>query len=104
MQVTERRIDKHGQAMLFPEVEAEGWWTSLEQADAAIIGLYRDHATSEQFHSEFKTDLDVDGCRQENLTPMIWCWLVPLLPITGELKQTTPKSHRILRKPIASKA
>jgi len=60
MQVTERTIDKHGQAMLFPDVEAEGWWTSLEQADAAIIGLYRDHATSEQFHSEFKTDLDVE--------------------------------------------
>lgn len=60
MQVTERSIDKHGQAMLFPEVEAKGWWTSLEQADAAIIGLYRDHTTSEQFHSGFKTDLDVE--------------------------------------------
>jgi hypothetical protein len=25
-----------------------------------ILALYADHATSEQFHSEFKTDLDVE--------------------------------------------
>ena len=25
-----------------------------------MIALYRDHATSEQFHSEFKTDLDIE--------------------------------------------
>jgi hypothetical protein len=28
--------------------------------DAKIIALYCDHATSEQFHSEFKTDLDIE--------------------------------------------
>ena len=63
MQVTERTIDKHGQGLLFPELEIEGWWTSLSEAafnDEAIIALYCDHATSEQFHSEFKTDLDLE--------------------------------------------
>jgi hypothetical protein len=25
-----------------------------------VIELYRQHATSEQFHSEFKTDLDLE--------------------------------------------
>jgi len=25
-----------------------------------VIALYRDHATCEQFHSEFKTDLDLE--------------------------------------------
>jgi len=38
----------------------EGWWTTLELADEAIIALYREHATSEQYHSEFKTDLDLE--------------------------------------------
>ena len=41
----------------------EGWTTSLkpDAADhAKVIGLYQDHATSEQFHSEFKTDLDLE--------------------------------------------
>lgn len=60
MQVTERTIDKKGQMLLFPDIEVEGWWTSLELADDEVIKLYQMHATSEQFHSEFKTDLDVE--------------------------------------------
>jgi hypothetical protein len=60
MRVTERSIDKHGQQLLVPEIELEGWWTSLWQPCEEIIALYADHATSEQFHSELKTDLDVE--------------------------------------------
>ena len=44
-----------------PEVELEGWTTSLSagqfNADK-IMALYADHGTHEQFHSEFKTDLE----------------------------------------------
>ena len=32
----------------------------MEFNDETIIALYADHATSEQFHSEFKTDLDIE--------------------------------------------
>ena len=63
MQVTIRTIDKKGQMLLMPEIELEGWWTSLNSLaypDQQIIALYRDHATSEQYHSEFKTDLDIE--------------------------------------------
>ncbi|WP_103920062.1 transposase [Candidatus Venteria ishoeyi] len=60
MRVTERNIDNNGQMLLISEVEVEGWWTTLESADAEVIALYRDHATSEQFHSEFKTDMDLE--------------------------------------------
>jgi hypothetical protein len=60
MRVTERTIDKHGQALLVPAVELEGWWTSLDLAPEKVIALYADHGTSEQFHSEFKTDLDIE--------------------------------------------
>jgi hypothetical protein len=60
MRVIERRIDRHGQQLLLPSVEVDGWWTSLDLPDAQIIELYCDHATSEQFHSEFKTDLDLE--------------------------------------------
>jgi hypothetical protein len=63
MQVTVRTIDKKGQWLLMPEIEIEGWWTSLNSltySDQQIIALYRDHATSEQYHSEFKTDLDIE--------------------------------------------
>ena len=63
MQITERTSTASGQLLLLPEIEIEGWWTSLDRShhsDAEIIALYKDHATSEQFHSEFKTDLDIE--------------------------------------------
>jgi hypothetical protein len=60
MQVTERRIDRKGQYLLIPEIEVEGWWTSLDLLEDAVTVLYNDHGTSEQFHSEFKTDLDLE--------------------------------------------
>lgn len=60
MQITRRTIDKEGQKLLLPELEIEGWWTTLDYSDQEILALYRDHATSEQFHSEFKTDLDLE--------------------------------------------
>jgi len=60
MRVVERTIDKHGQHLILPAVEMEGWWSSLSSKCQEIIDLYADHGTSEQFHSEFKTDLDIE--------------------------------------------
>ena len=63
MRLVERTLDTDGQLLIEPEYEIEGWTTSLQarQFDAkAIIALYADHATHEQFHSEFKTDLDLE--------------------------------------------
>jgi hypothetical protein len=61
--LTERTIDKRGQQMLLPEYVLEGWSTSLPETEAfgaqQIIELYADHGTHEQFHSEFKTDMDL---------------------------------------------
>ncbi|MEW6181522.1 MAG: IS1380 family transposase [Chloroflexota bacterium] len=60
VRITERSTDKHGQCLLVPQVTVEGWWTNLDLPMEKIIALYRDHATSEQFHSEFKSDLDLE--------------------------------------------
>jgi hypothetical protein len=60
--LTERTIDKRGQQMLLPEYVLEGWSTTLAQASFTpeqVIALYADHGTHEQFHSEFKTDMDL---------------------------------------------
>lgn len=58
----ERTIDKHGHALLLPDFELEGWTTTLPQKFTMqdIVDLYKDHATHEQFHSEFKTDMDLE--------------------------------------------
>lgn len=60
IRVTERTVDKHGQALLLPGVTVEGWWTNLDLPEKKIISLYQNHGLSEQFHSEFKTDLDLE--------------------------------------------
>lgn len=60
VRVTERTIDRRGQQLLVPEITVEGWWTSLYLPEEEVVKLYNDHGTSEQFHSEFKTDMDLE--------------------------------------------
>jgi hypothetical protein len=58
--VTLRTMEADGQTLLLPRVEAETYWTSLIDDAATVVRLYRAHGTSEQFHSELKTDLDLE--------------------------------------------
>jgi hypothetical protein len=60
--LSERTIDKHGNVLLLPEYALEGWTTTLPErfGCAEVIALYCDHATHEQLHSEFKTDMDLE--------------------------------------------
>jgi len=58
--VVERNILANGQILLTPEIEVDTYWTSLPDPAHTIVELYHDHGTSEQFHSEIKTDLDLE--------------------------------------------
>ena len=58
--LTRRSIDKHGQPLLIDELEVETYWTNLGEDPADVIALYHDHGTSEQFHSEMKSDIGVE--------------------------------------------
>ncbi len=63
IRIIRRTTDSVGQYFLTPDYELDGWWTTLDEAeysDDNVILLYKDHATSEQFHSEFKTDMDLE--------------------------------------------
>ena len=53
-------FDKNGQKLLVPSEEISMWWTNLYLPAQEVIGLYNDHGTSEQYHSEMKTDLDME--------------------------------------------
>lgn len=59
-EVTKRDSDARGQMMLVPEIEVNTWWTSLPDDPDTVIELYHKHGTSEQFHSEIKTDMDME--------------------------------------------
>ena len=59
-EMIERTIDKHGQAYLVPDIEVNTWWTNLGWSDDDIINSYHAHGECEQYHSEIKTDMDVE--------------------------------------------
>ena len=59
-QVIERTVDKYGQVLLVPNIELNTWWTNLGWTDNNIIAAYHDHGVSEQYHSEIKTDMNVE--------------------------------------------
>jgi len=57
---TTKRIDGGFQELLVPEIDIETFWTDLADTPADIIDFYHGRGTSEQFHSEIKTDLDLE--------------------------------------------
>jgi len=60
-QVTERHISKTGQHLLIPEIDVDVYITTLHDEKAKqVIELYHKHGTSEQFHSELKTDIGLE--------------------------------------------
>jgi hypothetical protein len=62
-EVIERTIDRDGNALLLPDIQVHTWWTSLTKREASpdeIISAYHDHGTSEQFHSELKSDMALE--------------------------------------------
>jgi hypothetical protein len=59
-EVIRRTIAADGQKWLVPDIEVNTWWTSLRLSAKEVIALYHAHGTSEQYHSEIKTDLDME--------------------------------------------
>ena len=72
VRMTERTIDRKGQFLLAPDITLEGWWTDLALLSEEVIELYRQHATSEQFHSESRPISISNGCRVASSPPMPW--------------------------------
>jgi len=59
-EVTERTLDHKGNPLLLPQLEVNTYWTNLPDDAESIIDLYHNHGKSEQFHSELKTDMDLE--------------------------------------------
>ena len=58
--VVRRSIDRQGNDLLIDHISVETYWTNLGEAAQDIIALYHDHGTSEQYHSELKSDLNLE--------------------------------------------
>lgn len=59
-EIIERTIDKHGQYLMPANVEVNMWDVNVGYSDRDVISLYHAHGESEQFHSEIKTDMDLE--------------------------------------------
>lgn len=59
-EMIERTIDKYGQVLLMPDIELNMWWTNPGWSDEEIIASYHAHGECKQYHSEIKTDMDVE--------------------------------------------
>ena len=57
----ERICDHEGNCLLIPTIEVNTFWTNLGGRNASeLIELYHSHGTSEQFHSELKSDMNIE--------------------------------------------
>lgn len=59
-EITERSIDKRGQYLFPHDIEVDMYWDNTGLPDRDVIRLYHQHGESEQYHSEFKTDMDIE--------------------------------------------
>lgn len=59
-EIIERTIDKYGQYLLSPDIEANMFWTNPPVSDRNVIALCHAHGESEQFHSEWKSDMNLE--------------------------------------------
>lgn len=64
-EITERTIDKHGQYLFPADIEVNTWWMNLPFTDRETIRLYHAHGECEQYHSEIKTDMDLERLPSE---------------------------------------
>ena len=69
VEAIERTVLADGQVLLIPSVELSSWWTNLPYSVRQCAALYRDHGTSEQFHSELKSDMGIELLPSGNLKP-----------------------------------
>ena len=58
-EVTET-TSKKGQMLLTPDITVFVAWTSLDLAERDVLKIYRDRGTSEQYHAEFKSEMDME--------------------------------------------
>jgi len=98
-EVIERTIDRHRQILLMPELEVNTWWTSLTCDAATVMELYHQHATCEQFHSEIKTDMDLERLPSgkfatNNLILLLGMFAYNALRLIGQSSLAFPGPHR----------
>ena len=110
-EVTERNIDKHGQKLLIPDVEVNTFWTTLPVEARTVIELYHNHGTSEQYHSELKSDLDFERLASSKFATNSLLLLLVMLAFNAlrllgqsalKMKEALPRKFKVQRRRLRS--
>jgi hypothetical protein len=110
-EVTERSIDSNGNFLLIPEIDVNTYWTNLPDDADSIINLYHNHGKSEQFHSELKTDMDLERLPANSLATNELVLRLAMLSFnalktigidTAKLKELAPIKINVKRRRIKS--
>ncbi|MCG5549597.1 IS1380 family transposase [Halorhodospira halochloris] len=107
--VVERTIEPGGQYLLMPDYEVEVFLATLDAADVPawqVVRLYEGHGIHEQFHSEIKTDLDLERLpsrrfRTNDAVLTLAAVAYNLLRLIGQnalLAEDAPVRHRAKRR------
>ncbi len=59
-EIIKRTIAGNGQIYLLPDVEVNTWWDNTGYAEEDVIELYHQHGTSEQYHAELKSEMNME--------------------------------------------
>lgn len=102
--IAERTMDKDGQVLFIPDYEFESYWTTLDAEPQEVIELYHEHGTCEQFHSELKTDLDLERFPSgkfatNDLILHLGCFTYNLLRLIGQ--ESLKKDDAPVRKKVS---
>lgn len=110
-EVTERTVDRDGQELLIPEIEVNTFWTNLPDEAQIVIGLYHSHGTSEQYHSELKSDLGIERLPSSKFATNSLLLLMAMmtfnvLRILGQtalkMKDILPRKFKVQRRRLRS--
>ena len=110
-EVTERPIDKYGQKLLIPDVEVNTFWTILPDKAQTVIGLYHNHGTSEQYHSELKSDLNFERLASGKFVTNALLLLLAMLAFNAlrilgqsalKMKEMLPRKFKVQRRRLRS--
>ena len=110
-EVTERVVDKHGQKLLLPDVAVNTFWTTLPDEAREVICFYHNHGTSEQYHSELKSDLDFERLASGKFATNSLLILLAMLAFNAlrilgqsalKMKEVLPRKFKVQRRRLRS--
>ncbi len=84
------KVEKGDTSESVQDVELDCWWLNLPSSVGECVPLYCGHGTSEQFHSELKSDIGIEQLPSGRMAPIAF----NCLRLIGDAALPAPASER----------